>query len=224
VAIVIGEESAFLPEYPLQVFRLKPGKKVHARLLSNFCGGVLTHWQKGGAEYCDDNECPQALHKLKQQWKGYVAAEVYNQGQQLWYPVCLELTEKCEHDMRPHLQRGAIFLLEYTLAVKGDKSKLRAKHLETCTNPDWPPAFELLQCVQCLYRNFKTLHLGHPNPIPLPLMMNPTPGEVPASYNRAVLSDPAEGRRMLDQLKARAGGVFSNGHVKMQPGQDGGAG
>lgn len=172
MAFAVCNDSLYLPEYGVQVFRLKEGTQAHVRLLAPTYGGLTQHYdRRSGGIYCRDERCPVGTHKIPEQYRGYCAAQVYNQQRRLWVHTVLEMTEKCEMDMRPHFRRGQVWLVSKSLKMKKKMPKMRAELLEQLDADQLPPAFEILGVLRTFY-HCQDLMLNKLNPMPLPVFFD----------------------------------------------------
>jgi hypothetical protein len=172
-----------LPVYPLRVFGVKAGQRVIVRLLSNRMYGAMTHWTKQGTVLCPGSGCEPAVHRGRQIWKGYTSAEVYDQQQGLWNPVCLEVTEHCELDLRDLYQRGQVWEI-FRLPDHGKKHQpTQAVWLEERDVKTFPHEHDLVPCLLHLFHVAK-LPTSVPNPLPPRTMVRSSVGEAPSAMVR----------------------------------------
>jgi hypothetical protein len=153
----------------VDVFRIAAGSSTYVRTLSPAVGlsvdGLLTHHVRERSEYCAGNQCDPALHRVKSQWKGYFAAEVWQDDARFWRPVAFEVTEALELDFRRRYQRGQLWQVERGKKLKKNaQPAVRAKFIETLEPSDLRPAFNFLPVLCVLYHANVTLGVKSPVP------------------------------------------------------------
>lgn len=200
MAIVVDRDTAYLPEYGLKVFRLKGGCSAHVRLIGVSYGGLIQHYsQKTKGIYCRGDECPPADHRIPWQYRGYTAAEYYNQLRKQWIPVVLEMTELLELTMRPIFRRGQIWLLTKGPDVARRRGKLSGQLLENVAENTLREPFDILPPLRSMYRVLD-LVLDKLNPIPLPAYLEPSGDPAPGSLTRdgnGTTIDPGTFKRLM---------------------------
>lgn len=200
------------PTYRLELFRVGAGVSIFVRTLSPVLLGCLTHWIAGQSEYCrGDGLCRHDWHKTKQFWKGFIAAEIYDQGGDLWLPTVLEITERCEQDMRLAYRRGQVWRLSKEKGDKKHKMPLTAKLLEEINPETIPVAFDMRPVLLSIF-HVPEIEIDVPNPLPPLVMVKPTPANrAGATISVEGGSEPTPERlpRMVDL--AKTGRQQSNG-------------
>jgi len=83
----------------VQVFSLPKTGKWTITFLSE-ADGIITHWDRKKSVACAGiDQCPMALHRTRQVFKGYASAMVKRPAQNgtpvCWHPCVFELTERC---------------------------------------------------------------------------------------------------------------------------------
>lgn len=193
------------PQYALHVFRLDFDQTVVVRLLEDHFRGCMTHWHRDRGHYCKGPDCPPQIHKLADQWKGYLAAEAYDQRSNLWYPIVLEATENLELDFRRRSKRGQVWKIWRDPKVKGKPAKLHGELLETLDPKLMPACFDVLPVVRSMYHVYD-LVLNVKNPLPDRTFVEPSAGPAPAIAVEASQTDAVpsqEERRKIRDILAR---------------------
>lgn len=201
-----GPSPGASDRYALRVLRLDPEDVHLVRVLSTSYSGLLTHWVAGRGQYCaGQNLCPRGLHQRPTIWKGYFAAELWDQSTKLWFPCVPELTEGAELDVRGRFQRGQIWRLSKPKKDGSSNPPLIATFHEQVDPALLPRAFDVLPVVASLY-HVAAVRLGTDNPMPPKVLAVPSHGAPPAGKD-----DPEEKsaeqtkqiREMLEAFKRR---------------------
>lgn len=107
----MGNESRTSGETPstkrhrVEVLRMKKGESRHIIGVSPSIRGINTHYHGKKSHYCPgQGEC--GIHRVAMEYKGYIAALVFDQLERTWKPYCLEVPAFAETEMRPLYQRG----------------------------------------------------------------------------------------------------------------------
>ena len=193
--------------YRLQVFRVKPDTTWQVRTLSTAIGGLMTHWRGNRSYYCNPGGCESALHRAPSQWKGYFAGEYWLEQLQRWFPICCEITEACELDMRGQYRRGQVWQLSRDRELTKKKKPVRARLLEICDERTFPHPFDILPAVRTLYHVIE-VQLDTENPMPAMTMVVPSEGAPPKSADKPKEEKrvtPQEYAELMDKFKNRAG-------------------
>lgn len=181
----------------VRVYRVESFDPVFVRMLSADYKGLFTHYYQKRSHYCCGDGCRVANHAADRTWKGYVPAEILVPGKRaMWMPICLEITENLELDLRGVFERGQLWELYKLDGGKGKKSPVTGK-----LHADPPPAtlrrpFDVLPCLRALYHR-DVIDLRHPSPLPPRVFADEVEGELPEvlrpkpANRAAVMDDPA---------------------------------
>jgi hypothetical protein len=203
-----GEKPA---SFRLEVLRLpKKGGTATVRCLSEKILGFTTHYSKNGSPPClGEGRCPPSTHKDREIWKGYIAAEEWDEALQLWKPCCCEITEHCELEMRGRYVRGQQWVLKRYPPDSKKPKAIEAKLLSERSEGVLPPAFELHTCLLIFYHH-PIPEKWYPNPLPARQVMEYTQAPPPANSQAARLErerqselDPEATRAMVEMMKER---------------------
>jgi hypothetical protein len=159
---------------PVRVLRVEVGQIHKLRMLSPEIGGCMTHYVGKRSRYCSGDDCFPAYHRTEQIYKGYVAAELFREGNDDWLPVVLEVTEHAELDMRQLYRRGQVWQLSRAADRKGKQGPVRALLIDTGDPEEVPEAFNIEIVLQHLY-HVLAVDLRARNPMPPRLVMSPSP-------------------------------------------------
>lgn len=177
---------AAMSSFRLSVLRVKPGQKFILRMLSENVRGFFTHYVRGRSYYCPGRDCTCQHSRIMRVWKGYLAAEQYEQRQNLWLPQVLEVTEFLELDFRGRFKRGQVWSIERLTEKKGHTNPVTGKLLEERDERTFPPPHRILDTLLHLYHE-ASLELIYTNPMPDRTFVTPSEGDAPAH-----LADPAK--------------------------------
>jgi len=198
----------------LRVFRCKEGESHFLRLLQGphddgRIKGLLCHWCKKRSHYCLGNDCPPAIHRSGSQWRGYLAAEHFQERLGVWHPVCFEVTEYSELEMRDLAQRGQTWTVSRAMRAQ-DKIFPVVARLHARNDPSTMPApFPLLPTLQHIY-HCPWVALNVDCPLPSRTFVSPSIGDDPRKASEQPTKDSpeeeAKRRELLTQLKKRLNG------------------
>lgn len=201
-----------LPVHPLRVFRVDPGRAAIVRLTSVRYWGIMTHFVRGRSVYCSEEACPRVVHGSTRYYRGYGAAEVYQQPLNKWLPVCLELTEHLELDFRDRWQRGQVWEISRAPSVGKKHAPTMGALLEERDPNTFPAALDLVGCLLHLY-HVESIQLTAKNPLPGRTMVSLSEGEAPAKLLRpkpAEALSPEEVREQLAKFRERQTGALAS--------------
>lgn len=170
------------------VFRVAAGTSCHVRMLSARLGGLFTHWTKDGSVYCHPAACPDGLHRTRQYWRGYVDAEGYNPANKLWVPLCLEITEALEKDMRGQYARGQVWELSRERVVDKNKPPVRGR-LHDVLDPATLRKEMDVRPVLCNLFHVPHIELDKINPLPDRIIVEATAGDAPRVFDEEAPAD-----------------------------------
>lgn len=188
-----------LHAFRLSVLRIKAGQKFILRMLSKHIGGFFIHYVGKRSEYCPGKDCNCQNSRVKRQWKGYVAAEQYDQGANLWLPTVLEVTEYLELDFRDIYQRGQVWEISRMAEKPKQTNPVTGKLLEV-RNPDtFPPAHQIYDALLHLY-HVTVLDMSQRNPLPARTYVKPSLGDAPQCMVPEILPSPQEAAELLKNL------------------------
>lgn len=173
-----SEYDATKPVYALRVFRVEPGMQICVRLLASEIRGVMTHYHRGRSQVCLGDDCPPAMHRDKQFWKGYIASEWYDKKLKLWFPTVLEVTECLELDMRGIIERGQVWeLFRHAEAKKGEP--VRGALHETLDASRLREPFDILPVLRTLFHCLGAFPMPVKNPLPPRVLIQPASDDPP---------------------------------------------
>jgi hypothetical protein len=167
---------------PLRVFRCEPGCAWKVWTLSPKIGGLIVHYYKGRSEYCDPRGCPAPQHAAPWNWKGYVAACLWDEPAALWRPIVLELTSNAELDMRGLYAKGQLWELRRDPERSKKKKPVTATLLDAKWNDGERDAFPIMDVLRHLYHK-DVIDLTAPNPLPPRTLVEPFAGRAPVDPN-----------------------------------------
>lgn len=215
------------PVIALRVFRQEPGQSHFVRLLSSRYGGCFTHYVKERSQYCDPEGCRWGCPKAPQIWKGYAAADVYDDAVKLWLPVCFELTEALELDFRDKWQRGQVWRVTRPVKKKKKNEARFAVLIEQHSESSLPPEFDFLPCLLNTFHIF-AIDLCHKNPLPPRVLVQAAAGPVPGQQKKPdapvspqELSDFAQRARLLANIGRMPDTSSKNGMARSPQGGNG---
>ena len=149
----------------LRVRRCDVNELFIVRLLSESYGGLFTHFFRSRSHLCLGDDCPPAIHKIDTNWKGYCAAEIFLEKERVWRPICLEISEHAELDMRGLFARGQLWQFARPAEPHKKNPPIHASLLEERDPAKFPPAFDYKPVLQTLYH---CIHIDLDNKNPLP--------------------------------------------------------
>lgn len=192
-----------LPIYPLRVHRIEEGTRWFLRMLSERIWGIHVHFIRGRSQYCKMHDCPPAMHKEEQVFKGYVSAEFWDKKAEKWMPVALELTEHAEVDMRHVYKRGQVWEMFRDVATKGKAAPVQVVLLEERDEKTFPPALDLVPCLKAFY-HVEKISLEAKNWLPDRTLVSPSDGAPPVPFKKEppvpVISE-EERAKVREQIK-----------------------
>ncbi len=165
----------------VECYRVETTEPVFVRMLSPDYKGLFTHYYRGRSQYCAGEACRVANHGQDRVWKGYVAAErLLVAKKPVWIPICLEITEYLELDLRGVFARGQLWELWKLDNGAGKKAPVTGK-----LHPDEPPPdlrrpFDIVPCLKALYHRDE-IRLVHGSPLPDRVHVEELPAELPLS-------------------------------------------
>lgn len=166
----------------LRVWRCEVNELAIVRLLSDDYGGMMTHYYRGHSQYCAGEKCNPLMHKSQITWKGYCAAEMYieptGKKKGVWRPICLELTEHCELDMRGKFARGQLWQISRPHEPDKRNPPIYAALLEERDPAAMPKAFDYKPVLQTMYHTIH-LDLTVKNPLPPRVFVYDSEGDAP---------------------------------------------
>jgi hypothetical protein len=185
--------------HAVRVHRIEGTAGQFVRMLSPDYKGIFTHFYQKRSHYCSGETCRIATHASDRTWKGYVAAELLLRAPKpVWVPICLEITEYLELDLRGIYQRGQLWELYKMDDGKGKKAAITGR-----LHADQPPAdlrkpFDIVPCLRALYHR-DVVDLKHASPLPPRVFMEEVDAELPE-----VLRQPAGGEKIDTRSTAEA--------------------
>lgn len=182
----------------VEVRRVTLNETIFVRTLSEKIGGLFTHYYGKNSHVCRGRDCPQHVHKVKQTWKGYIAAQEWLPGRKKWRPCVLEITEALELDMRFLYDRGQEW--ELSCPAVADKRNPPVKGIMHKRDlvASVPAAFDITPVLLNLYHVF-AIDLSTPNPMPPRVFLEELDGEEPEALQKPVF---VPDRRSIDEVKA----------------------
>lgn len=165
------------------------------RALSREYGGIGTHY-KGHTRYCAGDDCPRDLHRLEWYYRGYFAAERYDEGSKLWLPCVWELTEQAELDVREEYARGVVWEM-YLEKVTGKRHPpARAKRYGAYPEASLPAEWDYRGVLQRMY-HVRVMHFDVRNPMPPRLALIPSP------FTEGIVREDSSGVKPLESHEER---------------------
>src|SRR5258706_5040571 len=171
--------------YALRIVGVKEGEAKFVRMIASSYGGCMTHWNGARSIWCPGEKCRASQHGKAVQWKGYTAAEMYDQALGLWAPIAFEMTENLEVDFRGLFARGQVWLVTREKPTDAKKPKCRGELHETVPESELVEPFEVLNCVRATYHAYDLL-LNVRNPMPARTLVSAVPGAPPAALTGKV--------------------------------------
>jgi len=221
------------PTVPVRNYRLADGEVCEVTFLEETYHGMLTHWiasaskgRKGESKHCLGDDCPPAVHARPTIWKGYAAAEVYDRKAKRWLPVCFEVTESLELDLRDNFTRGQTWQCAKMAEAKTKNSKVTGILIETLELHAIRPAFDVRPVLYHLY-HVPFLVLDVPSPLPPRLVLESFERAAPANVIKFAnakaqaekpvsAEEAAANRARLAELARATGGRIGNGKAAVQ--------
>lgn len=172
----------------VEVYNVKEGDPIFVRMLGETYRGLFTHYFRGKGHLCEGKEhCNTNVHKEPLTWKGYVAGQLFVPDRKLWMPVCLEITEALELEMRDNFRRGQTWELWRAPLPDKKNPQVQGKRHDDPPAANLPPAFDITPILRTLYHR-QTLPGHIPNPMPPRVVLESMEGEGP----QALQEKPAE--------------------------------
>jgi len=138
--------------------------------------GIITHWHAGRGKACPGKEtCPRPVHSANTHWKGYAPGQEYDAFLKHWVFKVIEVTAALEHHLRGRTLRGEAWSLMRD-PQKGDRGEVLGVYLETFDTV--PPPFDIKPVVQRCYGQLD-IQWDAPNPLPPPVILEPTDDRAP---------------------------------------------
>jgi len=162
----------------LELFRCLEGQEWYVRTLAKSIYGALTHFEGKRSHLClGAEQCKPALHR-QATWKGYTPAIIFLPRDKVWLPVCWELSESAELDVRGRFDRGQEWFLSRGIVTKEERPPIVAQFISTIDPQTLPPAFEIFGVLHNVYRCF-VLPKSIANPLPNRVVVEPLAGSLP---------------------------------------------
>lgn len=201
-------------ESPLRVQGVPKEGIITIRSLSPEYDGCFTHYTKDGSRYCNPHGCARCRKGEKKQWKGYFAAESFEPHDEMWHPICFEMTEACELLMRGVYARGQVWTLRRVLTEGEKGKKVEGMLLDQLDPSKLPQPFDFLACLKHCYYVFE-IELGVKNPLPPRIMLPRSAGAAPRNYRAPQAEqeafDPQEVLKRLEEARSRFPAASRNG-------------
>ena len=196
--------------YRVEVYRVDSPEPVFVRILSDayedgILKGLFTHYWQKRSQYCRGADCKISNHATDRTWKGYVAAErlLVVRGKALYVPICLEITEYLELDMRHVIGRGQLWELWKADAGKGKKSPVTGKLHDDEPPRDLRAPFDIMPCLRSVYHQDR-IELIHKSPIPARVFETEVAGELPKVLQAPPVESMPDGHSFAEEHRRRA--------------------
>lgn len=176
-----------LPQYPLEVLRVKSGESYFVRILEKVgptkrIFGLNTHYHQK-SHYCIGQGCPAALHSRDTVWKGYLAVEFWVESARHWISACLEVTEALELDLRGRVDRGQVWQLTRVPDARKKRFPVCGLLIEETDGSAFPLAFDFYPVLQWMYHSMEIV-LDKQCPLPARPLRSASPGSSPRPEER----------------------------------------
>lgn len=182
----------------VEVRRVTLNETIFIRTLSDKIGGLFTHYYGKNSHVCRGRDCQPHVHKVKQTWKGYIAAQEWLVGRKKWRPCVLEITEALELDMRFLYDRGQEWELSCPAVVDKRNPPVKGIMHKRDLAAGLPPAFDITPVLLNLYHVF-AIDLSTPNPMPPRVFLAEIDGDEPEALQQpAFVPD----RRTIEEVRA----------------------
>lgn len=204
--------------YPLDVFRVEEGTAVFVRTLDSTYGGLFTHFHRGRSRLCPGAECGCQYRKLDRVWKGYTSVEVWVELEKHWTPAILEITEALEVCFRGRFDRAQVWELARRAPDKAKASyPVTGRFVEDLKEEHLSAKLPYLPILMRLYHASEGVQCHFPNPMPMPVMVEPSKGKPPSGATHVPLGNPERNetvKRLLREAeeRTRMKGETTNGH------------
>lgn len=198
----------------VRVLRIEKGQSATLRMLSPLglvvngiprIAGCMTFFKKH-THYFDRQNPPGGIKTTDLVWKGYLAAELYDQPTNRWYPTVFEVTEHCELDLRYRYDRGQVWKVRKELPTQKKKNPtVRAELLEERDPDTFPPPFDFSGVLWHVF-HYPNVVLDVPNPLPGRTMIEASSGDPPPGVQAPVKPFMPPTAEQLSALHARMRG------------------
>lgn len=173
---------------PVRVLSIDGTEPVVVRFLGGYQGALL-HWPGRRYYVCQgEKNCPLDMHKKRTVWKGWAAAEQWEEASRMWWPACLEITENLEPELRGRQLRGEVWVLTKS-QDKRDGSPVEGRLLETVSPKKLRQAFDV-KPILCRIYGVRDFPWGIANPVPPKLVLDGVADEPPALLAEAAAESP----------------------------------
>jgi len=173
---------------PLRVERVDPGASKDVWITGITMHGIMTRFQNGRSVYVHPEDHETVVVGKPIVWKGFLSACVYDRNLKQWVPVCLEISERLELDLRGRWKRGQIWRLSRAKLEGKKKPPTRGALIETREDRDTPHPLDLRHKIEDIFR-VKGMHLTTDNPLPDHVIVVPV--NAPPAGQQAIPADPA---------------------------------
>jgi len=213
-------DPARLREFPLDVYRVRPGTTVYLKTLTDQYGGLFGHHKKPRTYYCPGDECSCEHRKVPRVWYGYSACMRYDRDAKLWLPVVLQISEALEHCLRGVYRRGQVWEVSRAEPSKAKPfPPILGRKVEDLKPAQVPEQFPILPVLHRVFR-VKNIELHHGNPVPPPVRVviadqAPPAAEVPTRPQTIP-------EHVRQRLRGYSGNVGAMPSDNGQHGRDGG--
>lgn len=205
-----GKHAAEPPDRAVravEIFRPELSVPAHVRSLSETYFGFFTHYIGKRSQACLGEKCRYPCAKLEKHWKGYFAAEVWNEAIERWQPWVMELTETGELDVRGQFARGQVWEFWRIPSGNGKNPPLQGKLLETRDPKKFPLAFDVVSPLKTLYHVFE-LPAYCKNPLPPRVLVEDSIDDGPAVLENGKFKPPtpeetAKAREMYQRFTGK---------------------
>lgn len=186
--------------YRLCILRIGAGEQVILRMLSESYRGLFTHYVRRRSQYCPGRECTCQHSRIPRVWKGYLAAEEYDQKQNLWFPQVLEVTEYLDLDLKPSYKRGQVWKIQRRAEKKGETNPVTGQLQEERDERTFPQPHVILDTLRHVYHD-TGLVLNCENPLPPRTYVVPSKGEAPKSLGGSEAPTPEQAAEVKEKLR-----------------------
>lgn len=174
---------------------------------------MFTRFLKERGQYVPPSEHGKDIPGQPLIWKGYTSALVWSRPEKRWLPVCFEITERLELDLRGRYKRGQIWeCSREEKTKKKPRPAARGQLLEERKDSETPPELDLVPFLRSFYHR-QDLDLDTPNPFPPITMVEAVeaaaPGQGTSDKSKA---DPVEEKAALEKNRLKLHGLL-NGRV-----------
>lgn len=201
-AVADEQSASAVDKFVIRNFRVEPGTVAFVRLLADFYGGLFTHYYRGRSTVCQGKDCQSLVHKVDRTWKGYCPAELYSESKKAWLPICLEITESLELDMRGIFARGQMWELWRELPPKKGATPVQGKLHPPQEWRNLPRPFDIIPCLRALFHT-DFIDLGTKSPIPARVYQTASEGDTPAILVPKTIEAAAEDFGSVDEWRRK---------------------